>query len=84
VSFDAITLCVASQRVFISLSTQSGSFWIHPRMTARTHARTHSARMETFPNDFVVIFIRSWCWCSFTAHVLLRRSEHCIWAHHPR
>jgi hypothetical protein len=33
VSFDAITLCVASQWVFnfvISLSTQSGNFWIHP------------------------------------------------------
>jgi hypothetical protein len=36
VSFAAITLCVASQRVFIavsvyfSLSTQSGNFWIHP------------------------------------------------------
>jgi hypothetical protein len=45
VSFAAITLCVASQRVFvvvivvvvvvvvvvISLSTQSGNFWIHSR-----------------------------------------------------
>jgi hypothetical protein len=33
VSFGAITACVASQRVFIaviSLSTQSGNFWIHP------------------------------------------------------
>jgi len=38
--FAAITLCVASQRVFvvvvvvvvvvISLSTQSGNFWMHP------------------------------------------------------
>jgi hypothetical protein len=35
VSFAAITLCVASQRVFIvviSLSIQSGNFWIHPRI----------------------------------------------------
>jgi hypothetical protein len=36
VSFAAITLCVASQRcvllLFISLSTQSGNFWIHPRI----------------------------------------------------
>jgi hypothetical protein len=34
VSFAVITLCVASQHVFIviSLSTQSGNFWIHPRM----------------------------------------------------
>jgi hypothetical protein len=32
VSFATIILCVASQRVFIviSLSTQSGNFWIHP------------------------------------------------------
>jgi hypothetical protein len=37
VSFAAITLCVASQRVFIfviSLSTQSGNFWIHPPIVA--------------------------------------------------
>jgi hypothetical protein len=35
VSFASIIRCVASQRVFvvvISLSTQSGNFWIHPRM----------------------------------------------------
>jgi hypothetical protein len=37
VSFAAITLCVASQRMFFSLlllmmSTQSGNFWIHPRI----------------------------------------------------
>jgi len=35
VSFAAIILCVASQRVFIvvliTLSTQSGNVWIHPR-----------------------------------------------------
>jgi hypothetical protein len=36
VSFVAATLCIASHRVFIvvsviSLSTQSGNFWIHPR-----------------------------------------------------
>jgi hypothetical protein len=33
VSFAVVNLCVASQRVFIiiSLSTQSGNFWIHPR-----------------------------------------------------
>jgi hypothetical protein len=36
VSFAAITLCVASQRVFIVVAvyfvmTQSGDFWIHPR-----------------------------------------------------
>jgi hypothetical protein len=35
VSFAAIILCVASQRVFASVvyfvMTQSGNFWIHPR-----------------------------------------------------
>jgi hypothetical protein len=35
VSFAAITLCVASQPCLlffiVSLSTQSGNFWIHPR-----------------------------------------------------
>jgi hypothetical protein len=40
VSFAAITLCVASQRVFIAVSvyffmTQSGNFWIHPRICIR-------------------------------------------------
>jgi hypothetical protein len=35
VSFAAITLCAASQLVFvvvISLSAQSENFWIHPRI----------------------------------------------------
>jgi hypothetical protein len=37
VSFAAIILCVASQRVFIVVvvyfvMTQSGNFWIHPRI----------------------------------------------------
>jgi hypothetical protein len=35
VSFAAITLCVASQRVFIVVyfvMTQSGNFWMHPRI----------------------------------------------------
>jgi hypothetical protein len=37
VSFSTLTLCVASRRVFIVVSvyfvmTQSGNFWIHPRI----------------------------------------------------
>jgi hypothetical protein len=34
--FAAITLCVVPQRAFIviSLWTQSGNFWIHPRTSA--------------------------------------------------
>jgi hypothetical protein len=41
VSFAAITLCVASQRVFIIVAvvdfvmTQSGNFWIHPTLVTR-------------------------------------------------
>jgi hypothetical protein len=45
VSFAAITLCVASQRVFIvviSLSTQAGNFWIHPRMYAHRSSQSVS------------------------------------------
>jgi hypothetical protein len=37
VSFAAITPCVASQclflLLFVSLSTQSGNFWIYPRIS---------------------------------------------------
>jgi hypothetical protein len=45
VSFAAITLCVASQRVFIVVivyfvMTQYGNFWIYPRM----HERENSGR----------------------------------------
>jgi len=41
VSFAAITICVASQRVFIVgsvyfVTTQYGNFWIHPRNVAVT------------------------------------------------
>jgi hypothetical protein len=41
--FCAITLCVASQRVFIIVGvyfvmTQSGNFWIHPRIVNRCQA----------------------------------------------
>jgi hypothetical protein len=45
VNFAAITLCVASQQVFIvvvSLSTQSGNFWIHPRTADIANSRTHT------------------------------------------
>jgi hypothetical protein len=39
----AITLCVASQRVFVvvvSLSTQSGNFWIRPSILHVQHFHT--------------------------------------------
>jgi hypothetical protein len=49
VSFAAITLCVASQRVFIVVvyfvMTQSGYFWIHPR-TIMSIFEDFNARVE--------------------------------------
>jgi hypothetical protein len=52
VSFSAITLCVASQRVFIVVSvyfviTQSGNFWIHPLCRFLPyHSRPPSAEVK--------------------------------------
>jgi hypothetical protein len=57
VSFAPISLCVASQLVFISLSTQSGNFWIHSRLCAhyswiilRAHVIKHSQMDENVIN----------------------------------
>jgi len=57
VSFAAIILCVASQRVFvvvvvvvvvvISLSTQCGNFWIHPRSSSRLRAVSNVCGVAT-------------------------------------
>jgi hypothetical protein len=53
VSFAAITLCVASQQVFIAVSicfvmTQSGIFWIHPRIVRSFYAfRTSNTKEYT-------------------------------------
>jgi hypothetical protein len=64
VSFAAIILCVASQRVFIVVSvyfvmTQSGNFWIHPRASLRPIC--------------CFVFLR----CNVSLHVLyLRNGKH--------
>jgi hypothetical protein len=55
VSFAATTLCVPSQRVllllsFISLSTKSGNFWIHPRACVRAH--THALHLGLYISTF--------------------------------
>jgi hypothetical protein len=50
VSFAAITLHVASQRVFVvvvvvvvvSVSNQSGNFWIHPRICYVMHCNQNT------------------------------------------
>jgi hypothetical protein len=57
VSFDAVTLCVASQRVFIVVSiyfimTQSGNFWIHPRTTFML---TSTLKMEVVDSSETLI-----------------------------
>jgi hypothetical protein len=50
VSFAAITLCIASQRVFVVVvvvdfvMTQSGNVWIHPR-TLQCRWLFHNIRM---------------------------------------
>jgi hypothetical protein len=51
VSFASITLCVASQRVFlllfISLSTQSGNFWIYPRRLTKCFMEVNVRKLNT-------------------------------------
>jgi hypothetical protein len=56
VSFEAITLCVASQRVLIviTLWTQSGNFWIHPRIQKNdTYVLLNNVQSAEFFNDSV-------------------------------
>jgi hypothetical protein len=57
VSFSAITLCVASQQVFIvviSLSTQSGNFWIHPCMHMLQHFLTLFQLLFQLSHYFII------------------------------
>jgi hypothetical protein len=73
-SFAAITLCVASQRVFVvvvvvvaaaaaSLSTQSGKFWIQPRVCDIGNNRVDIFNFHSFlwkiVNDLFVVLIVS-------------------------
>jgi hypothetical protein len=63
VSFAAITLCVASRRVFIviSLSTQPGNFWIHPRTYMHTPSfrRTNEVWVVRFAHASNFVFLIS-------------------------
>jgi hypothetical protein len=49
VNFAAVTICVASQRVVVvvvvSLSTQSGNFWIHPRISSERNVSLAENRL---------------------------------------
>jgi hypothetical protein len=61
VSFAAITICVASQRVFIVVGayfvmTDSENFWMHPRM--RRHVTRHTWRSVTSPTNFCIRIYR--------------------------
>jgi len=54
VSFAAITLCVASQWVFvvvISLSTQSGNFCIYPCMNMKTNKACITTKNDIYLNS---------------------------------
>jgi hypothetical protein len=66
VSFATITLCVASQRVFIVVvvvfyfvMTQSGNFWIHPRTVYNSLACTFHARCV---NLWLMPIVRWFVW----------------------
>jgi hypothetical protein len=61
VSFAAITLCVASQRVFVVavyfVMTQSGNVWIHPRpenkiQSTPNHTGCNSRSVELTDYEF--------------------------------
>jgi hypothetical protein len=59
VSFAAINLCVASQRVFIVVvtyfvMTQSGNFWIHPRMPAYEEKQLNTSHTKSMCHDLSV------------------------------
>jgi hypothetical protein len=69
VSFAAITVCVASRRVFVivvSLSTQTGNFWIHPRTSPVDvdrwrfiwHWKDRTFPLQTMWNISVLFFIK--------------------------
>jgi hypothetical protein len=50
VSFATTTFCVDSQRmliVIISLSTQSGNFWIHPRILLQVRIKCRETDHDT-------------------------------------
>jgi hypothetical protein len=60
VSFAAITLCIASQRVFIVVvvvvvvyfvTTQSGNFWIHPHMLLCMAVLGNRCRIRTIGQE---------------------------------
>jgi hypothetical protein len=57
VSFATITLCVASQRVFIIIvvcvfMTQSGNFWIHHRIYLTSSHDDDSKKKKTYGTRF--------------------------------
>jgi hypothetical protein len=87
VSFAAIILCVASQRVFyvvvISLSTHSGNFWIHPRFrevglevnTGKTRYMIVIRHQDTGQNHNLPTDDKSFEKVAKFTHMHLRRKE---------
>jgi hypothetical protein len=71
VSFAAITLCVASQRVFIIVvyfvMTQSGNFWIHPHISTPSYILKaflikHSDNSAFYTHHVTRPYSESWRW----------------------
>jgi hypothetical protein len=54
-SFAAVTLCVASQRVFIFVvyfvMTQSGNFWMYPRINIYMYVQTTELYLTVKPHN---------------------------------
>jgi hypothetical protein len=59
VSFAAIALCITSQRLFISLSTESGNFWIHPRRYSRNVHDVLNLQMYIYAVEVFFFFLHS-------------------------
>jgi hypothetical protein len=65
VSFATVTLCAALNEclllLFISLSTQSGNFWIHPRKVTTSQTRGQTLRKRSMMQKYVTerIYIHS-------------------------
>jgi hypothetical protein len=68
VRFALISLCVTSQRVFIAVSiyfvvTQSGNFWILPRVTELKNSEVYTGGSYMYVHNFVRffgLFMRRW------------------------
>jgi hypothetical protein len=75
VGFAAITICVASQRVFIvgfiSLSSRSGNFWLHACMITNPKDREALGTGESSFNSFIVRIYKTSCYPTASLHSVI-------------